>query len=125
MPVAMNRSVVTQLLEEDGWKVRGASDGQEGLTELRRRPPDVVLLDLMMPVMDGFETLREIRASRSPKIRDLPVIVVTAKDLSAQERQELLQSTTRIIEKDGLDRERLLRELRESLVEMRGDETSA
>ena len=116
--------LVTQLLEDDGWKVRGASDGQEGLGKLRHRPPDVVLLDLMMPVMDGFETLKEIRASRSAKIRDLPVIVVTAKDLSARERQDLLQNTTRIIEKDGLDRERLLHELRDSLVEMRQQQAS-
>ena len=112
--------LVTQLLEEDGWTVQGAGDGQEGLNKLRRRPSDVVLLDLMMPVMDGFEALRKIRASRSERIRNLPVIIITAKDLSAQERRDLLQSTTRIIEKDGLDRERLLRELRESLKEMNG-----
>jgi len=116
--------LVTQLLEEDGWTVRGAGDGQQGLNKLRRRTPDVVLLDLMMPVMDGFETLARIRASRNERIRDLPVIVVTAKDLSARERRDLLQSTSRIVEKDGLNREHLLRELRASLKDMnetRGD----
>jgi CheY-like chemotaxis protein len=105
-----------QLLEEDGWTVRSAGNGKEALEELARRRPDVLLLDLMMPVMDGFETLHQIR--ENPDTKDLPVIIVTAKDLSPQEREELALNTSRIIQKDGLDRDRILRELRESLRSM-------
>ena len=102
-----------QLLEEDGWTVRGAADGQQGLDEIARSRPDVVLLDLMMPVMDGFETLRRLR--QDPETADLPVIVVTAKDLSGRELEDLRRNTARVIEKDGMDRDRILAELRESL----------
>lgn len=109
--------LVRQLLEEDGFSVRSAVNGQEALDEIARQRPDVLLLDLMMPVMDGFETLQRLR--QNPDTRDLPVVVITAKDLSAQEREELRQNTSRVIEKNGLDRERILRELRESLKEMK------
>ena len=102
-----------QLLEEDGWTVRGAGNGQEGLDEIARNKPDAVLLDLMMPVMDGFETLHRLR--QDPQTADLPVIVITAKDLTAQEIDDLRRNTARVIEKDGMDRDRILAELRESL----------
>jgi len=105
--------LVRQLLEEEGWQVRSAADGQQALDQIARSKPDVLLLDLMMPVMDGFETLHRLR--ENPETRDLPVVVITAKDLTPQEREALQQSTVRVIEKDGLDRERILRELRESL----------
>jgi len=105
-----------QLLEEDGWSVRSAANGQQALDEIARQRPDVLLLDLMMPVMDGFETLHQLR--ENPATRDLPVVVFTAKDLSPQEQKELLQHTTRVIHKNGLDPQRILRELRESLGEM-------
>ena len=105
--------LVRQLLEEDGWSVRSAANGREALNAIAAKKPDVMLLDLMMPVMDGFETLRRLRQDEAT--RDLPVIVVTAKDLSPDEQRDLLQNTTRVIEKDGLDRERILSELRNSL----------
>ena len=102
-----------QLLEEDGWTVRSAANGQQALDEIARKMPDVLLLDLMMPVMDGFDTLHHIR--ENPDTRDLVVIIITAKDLSPAEREQLKLNTLRIIEKDGLDRERILGELRNSL----------
>jgi signal transduction histidine kinase/CheY-like chemotaxis protein len=110
--------LVRQLLEEEGWQVRGAADGQQALEQIGQERPDVLLLDLMMPVMDGFEALRRLRAD--PDTRDLPVVVITAKDLSLEEREELQQHAIRVIEKDGLDRARLLRELRQALNELGG-----
>ena len=108
--------LVRQLLEEDGWTVRSAANGQLALDEIARQRPDVVLLDLMMPVMDGFETLSRLRAE--PATADLPVIVITAKDLAGEELARLRANTSRIIEKDGLDRGRILRELRESMKQL-------
>jgi len=109
--------LVRQLLEEDGWKVDSATNGQEALESIGRERPDVLLLDLMMPVMDGFETLQHLREEEGT--RDLSVVVITAKDLSREEREELQRNTTRIIEKSGMDRERILGELRASLKELR------
>ena len=109
--------LVRQLLEEDGWKVESATNGQEALEAIGRERPDVLLLDLMMPVMDGFETLQRLREEEGT--RDLPVVVITAKDLSREEREELQRNTTRIIEKNGMDRERILGELRTSLKELK------
>jgi CheY-like chemotaxis protein len=109
--------LVRQLLEEEGWQVAGAADGQQALEQIAHQRPDLLLLDLMMPAMDGFEALRRLRAD--PATVDLPVVVITAKDLSPSEREELRQHTMRIIEKDGMDRARLLRELREALRELR------
>jgi signal transduction histidine kinase/CheY-like chemotaxis protein/HAMP domain-containing protein len=109
--------LVRQLLEEDGWKVESATNGQEALEAIGRERPDVLLLDLMMPVMDGFETLQHLREEEGT--RDLPVVVITAKDLSREEREELQRNTTRVIEKNGMDRERILGELRTSLKELK------
>ena len=64
------------LLEDEGYIVATASDGREALARLRETTPDVVLLDLMMPVMDGRETLRAIRAD--PVLSQLPVVLMSA-----------------------------------------------
>ena len=106
-----------QLLEDDGWTVRSAANGKEALEALADQKPDVMLLDLMMPVMDGFETLRRLRAN--PDTADLPVIVITAQDLAADELDDLRANASRVIEKDGLDRDRILRELRDAMRQVR------
>jgi CheY-like chemotaxis protein len=68
------------------------------------------LLDLMMPVIDGFEFLAELR--REEAWRDLPVIILTAKDLSAEDRERLNGSVARILQKGAYGREALLAEVR-------------
>jgi two-component system, OmpR family, phosphate regulon response regulator PhoB len=64
-------------LEKHGFRVEEASDGQEALTRIAEAPPDLVLLDWMLPVMSGLEVCRQIR--RRPATRDLPVIMLTAR----------------------------------------------
>jgi len=64
-------------LEKQGFRVDEASDGQEALNRIAETPPDLVLLDWMLPVMSGLEVCRQIR--RRPATRDLPVIMVTAR----------------------------------------------
>ena len=108
-----------QLLEEDGYEVRAAANGQLALDEIARERPDVLLLDLMMPVMDGFETLNHLR--ENPETADLPVVIITAKDLAADELDQLRSEAARIIEKNGLDRDRILKELRESMKTVRSN----
>ena len=96
------------LLEKDGWTVDEATDGREGLERLAGKP-SLVLLDLLMPGMDGFEFLAEFR--RRAEFRSVPVIVVTAKDLTTADHDRLRGSIESVIQKGSLDSGQLLAEL--------------
>ena len=71
-----NVDVLLQELEELDYELITASNGQEALDQIKSRQPDLILLDLMMPVLDGFAVLSEIKADDS--LRDIPVIIVSA-----------------------------------------------
>jgi two-component system chemotaxis response regulator CheY len=71
------RTGLAEVLADEGYVVATASDGEEGLAAARARPPDLVVLDLMMPVMDGFEFLQ--RWNAEPSLAAVPVIVLTAR----------------------------------------------
>ncbi|GGD99354.1 hypothetical protein GCM10011390_17690 [Aureimonas endophytica] len=81
------RERVRSSLERDGWTVVEAANGQEALDRVAAAPPRVILLDLTMPVMDGFSFLHALRSR--PSDRDIPVIVLSARDLTAAERVRL------------------------------------
>src|SRR5204863_2937563 len=74
------RDVLSSLLAEDGWRVATAADGAAALQAIERERPTAMVLDLMMPRVDGFEVLQSVRSE--PRLRDLPVLIVTAKDLT-------------------------------------------
>lgn len=99
------RELVGRVLEEEGLEVRYAANGAEGLSEVEVEVPDAILLDLMMPVMDGFTFLDHLR--RNPYCVGLPVIVLTARDLSAAEIRDLREKATDVIAKDDGLPERL------------------
>lgn len=65
------------VLEREGFEVEGAMGGEQGLKAMRQHKPDLILLDLMMPGVDGWEVYRQMRADR--ELAEIPVIVVTAK----------------------------------------------
>ena len=69
--------LIRLILGRRGFEVIGAAGGKEGLEKVRKDPPDLILLDLMMPDMDGWEVYQQIKADE--KTKDIPVIVVTAK----------------------------------------------
>ena len=96
-------------LEQDGWQVGEAENGRVALARLTEARPDVIMLDLMMPEMDGFEFLVEMR-SRA-EWRDIPVLVVTAKDLTAEERSRLNGDVERVLQKGAAELDELLREI--------------
>ncbi len=96
-------------LEQDGWQVSEAENGRVALARLAETRPDVIVLDLMMPEMDGFEFLVEMR-SRA-EWRDIPVLVVTAKDLTAEERGRLNGDVERVLQKGASELDELLREI--------------
>jgi CheY-like chemotaxis protein len=101
------RRGVRQALEPTGWKVTEAENGQVAVDSLIAARPDVIILDLMMPKMDGFEFLNELRGR--PDWQDIPVVVITAKDLTEVERNRLNGGVERIIQKT--DRDEMLRQL--------------
>ena len=71
------RLALATLLQDEGFEVAEASDGDVGLEAARERKPDLILLDLMMPRVDGFETLRELK--KDENLADVPVVVLTAR----------------------------------------------
>jgi CheY-like chemotaxis protein len=92
-----SRRVASKFLMTGNVRVREAEDGESALAEMRRRLPDVVVLDLMMPVIDGFGVLAAMRAD--PLLSHVPVVVLSAKSLSEAERQFLARSAVRVLQK--------------------------
>jgi CheY-like chemotaxis protein len=105
--------LIRQLLEDLGCEIEAAGDGRVALAMLAQRRPDVLLLDLLMPNLDGFGVLEQV--AQNPALSGLPVIVLTAKTLSSDERALLQRRVLAIIEKRGLDRASLLQEVRRAL----------
>ncbi|MGH6990286.1 MAG: ATP-binding response regulator, partial [Stellaceae bacterium] len=104
------RHVMVRLLEGEGYEVAEAANGKIGLERLAPERPDLILLDLMMPEMDGFEFLAELR--RDPGNDTIAVIIVTAADLSSEERQRLNGDVSHVLEKAAYRREELLDHIR-------------
>jgi CheY-like chemotaxis protein len=88
-------------LQHNGWDISEAENGRVALARLEEARPDAIILDLIMPEMDGFEFVDEMR--RRPEWHDIPVIVVTSKDLTAEDRSRLNGGVERIIHKSGRD----------------------
>ncbi|KST60856.1 histidine kinase [Methylobacterium sp. GXS13] len=96
-------------LERNGWSVREAGDGQEALEQVRLGVPRLVLLDLTMPVMDGFSFLDRLRGL--PGCADVPVVVLSARDVTADERDRLSEAD-RVLRKGDSSLQDIATELR-------------
>jgi signal transduction histidine kinase/CheY-like chemotaxis protein len=112
------RDMMARTLEKAGWNVNEADNGQEALDLLAFKIPDLILLDLMMPVMDGFGFLVEMRAR--PEWQHIPVIVVTAKDLTPDDRQRLSGQVEKVLEKSPFTSEQLLEQVRGAVATYNG-----
>jgi signal transduction histidine kinase/DNA-binding response OmpR family regulator len=112
-----SRELAVRALESGGWQVAQAVNGREALDQIRRQMPDLVLLDLMMPEMDGFEFMERLRAI--PAAAELPIIVVTAKELDAGEREFLAAHAQRVVHKEGPDAGNLLPVVRRTMAATR------
>jgi len=100
------REMLSRILAKEGWQVREAANGKVALEQVSRQVPGMILLDLLMPVMDGFAFLRELRNQEN--WRDIPVLVITSKDITQQEKQLLEEKVVRIFQKGAYTREELL-----------------
>ena len=105
------RQLLRRMLEPEGFTVVEAENGRVALERLDDVRPSVILLDLMMPEMDGFEFVAEFR--RHEAWRAIPIVVVTAKDLSQDDRERLNGHVQKILQKGTHGREQLLAEVRE------------
>jgi len=108
-----SRELVAQMLAKEGWAVTEAENGRLAFDRLEGARPDLIVLDLMMPEMDGFEFAGRLR--RDPRWRDVPVLVVTAKDLTDEDRARLNGHVMGVIRKGAYSREELLDEIRREL----------
>jgi adenylate cyclase len=95
---AVQRERVRGWLEGQHWVVQEAENGREALARLQAGKPDVILLDLMMPEMDGFAVVAALQ--KEPGWRDIPVIVITSLDLGAQDRERLNSGVQSVLVKE-------------------------
>jgi CheY-like chemotaxis protein len=110
---AETREMLQRTLERAGWRVTAAEDGSATLRRAAEQPPGLILLDLMMPGMDGFQCLEELR--KLDATRDVPVLILTAKDLTPEDRRRLDGAVQRILQKGSYAGDELLREIRRHL----------
>ena len=102
--------LMTRILRAHGvGEVFQAPDGQVGLEAVQRQRPDLIVLDLMLPYVDGFETLDRLKAD--PQMRDVPVVVVTAKDLTTEERRRLSGQVQSLLQKGSFIDEAVMEDL--------------
>ncbi len=107
-------------LQDNGFEVVVAKDGAEGLEHVRQDMPDAIVLDLMMPKVDGFQVLEQIRSW--PETAALPVLILTAKEISAAERSRLMHNNiVQLVQKGSTDREQLVASVKKMLSPHKGE----
>jgi CheY-like chemotaxis protein len=104
------REVIRRSLTREGWSVVETPNGKVALEHMAQRMPSLILLDLIMPEMDGFEFLVEVQ--KRPEWAGIPVCVMTSKDLSAEEHAWLTGKVERVVQKGSYTKEALLAEVR-------------
>jgi CheY-like chemotaxis protein len=102
----VTRQMMCNLLEREGWDVVQAANGRQALDVMSHLCPALVLLDLMMPEMDGFEFVVEMH--RHPEWCKVPIVVLTAKDITPEDRRRLNGSVERIVQKGAFQHNELL-----------------
>ncbi|MDQ6742122.1 MAG: response regulator [Candidatus Dormibacteraeota bacterium] len=108
---ALTRDLIRRLLESEGFQVAEAVNGRVALEEVAKSEPSLILLDLLMPEMDGLEFLTEF--GRQERWRSIPVVVVTAKDIGVADRDRLNGYVEGILQKGAFSHEEFMDKLRE------------
>jgi signal transduction histidine kinase/CheY-like chemotaxis protein len=106
-----DRKMLTQILERERWSVIQAEDGVVALEQVAKHRPDLILLDLMMPRMNGYQFVTELH--KHDDWRSIPIIVVTAKDMSTEERIALDGYVEKVLPKHALTEDSLLAEIQD------------
>ena len=107
--------LLRRYLEANGFLAKEAYDGVDCLEKVEEQIPDTIVLDVMMPRLDGFGVIEQLRANHVTQ--DLPIIVISAKELTDEESARLKESVTFVMGKQGFDGEKLVQEIRSVLNE--------
>jgi signal transduction histidine kinase/CheY-like chemotaxis protein len=107
------RASMRNMLERQSCRVTEAENGEVALASMERERPSLIFLDLMMPVMDGFAFADRVRTH--PEWRSIPIVVVTARDLTGEERRRLCGYVETILQTAGCSKEQLLHQVRDAL----------
>jgi signal transduction histidine kinase/CheY-like chemotaxis protein len=105
--------MLRQFLPESDFTLDSALDGVTGLQAIESNRPDILLLDIVMPRLDGFGVIENLRAN--PKTHDLPIIVISAKDLTDTESARLKETVASVMKKQGFHGEKLMQEINRAL----------
>jgi CheY-like chemotaxis protein len=106
----MRRRATGSAAREQDWEVTEAADGIEALARLATDHPDLILLDLMLPQMNGYEVIEAIRQHK--QWRTIPVVVITGVEIDAEGRHRLQGQVERVLQKGLYSRDRLFQEVR-------------
>jgi DNA-binding response OmpR family regulator len=98
------------MLEPEGFNVRKAYGGQQGLDMALAERPDLIVVDLLMPQVNGFEVLQRLR--ESPEMKDTPVFIITVKDLTSDDLQQLNSFASAVMQKGTFVRNEFVQEVR-------------
>ena len=111
------RDMLKKSLENNEYKVRTAHNGKEGLEKVEQGKPGLILLDLMMPEMDGFEFSEKLRQNK--EWLDIPVVVITAKDLTKEDHARLSGNVETIMQKGSYSKKELMTEVSEKIKKLK------
>jgi DNA-binding response OmpR family regulator len=109
------QKAISEVLVQEGYKVFGAADGEEGLKKAREEKPNLILLDLILPKKDGFEVLKELKADE--KLKDIPVIVLTNLEGVGDVEKALTLGATTYLVKANYDLEDVLKTVKSQIKE--------
>ena len=103
------REILRKMLVKDGWRINEAEHGKNAIKYIENEVPELILLDLLMPVMDGFKFLKELK--KKPEWAKIPVIVITSKDLTEDDISFLSDSTDEVLQKGRYTRDGLIKQI--------------
>jgi len=107
------QKAISEILVQEGYKVFGAADGEEGLKVAQKEKPDLILLDLILPKKDGFEVLKELKADE--KMKSIPVIVLTNLEGVGDVEKALTLGATTYLVKANYELEDVLKTIKSQL----------
>jgi signal transduction histidine kinase/CheY-like chemotaxis protein len=106
-----SREMVCRMLLQSGWETRTAVNGKAAIAAIQAQIPNLILLDLMMPEMDGFEVIKRLKANQDWE--NIPIVVITAMELSAIENRQVAEQVQNIFHKGKFKKQELLNEVDE------------
>ena len=105
------RNLTKKILEKEGWNVAEAENGKIGIEQIKNNIPGLILLDIMMPEMNGFEFINEIQ--KNTEWMKIPIVVVTSKDLSKEEKKLLQGNVEMVLQKGSFGNKDLIQKVNE------------